>query len=324
MKTPTDMQKIALLDEKKRLTAGAGSGKTLVLTHRYDDTITKGSTVSEIVAFTFTNKAASEMRARVVKFALERMEHAPTDEEYTFWWQREQNLRESRISTIHAFCGSILREYPLQANLSPAFKVLEENEAKFILDDVVSDIWLSIMTLEGDLTNDQGLVLSRDEILNVLERIPNAEEVVEQILQNREVLSTELLAMYEKDPDEIATILLEKGDLLEKPLQGLIDHSDENENKKWELHCSIVKGFLKLVGYVVDQYEKNMLERGFLDFNMLQLKTLDLLENEDVLARVRCGISALMVDEFQDTNPLQWNIIKKICGDEMKNQAALV
>ena len=215
MKTPTIMQKKALEDNVKVLTAGAGSGKTLVLTHRYDKYIQDGMKIPEIVAFTFTNKAANEMKARVVEFVLDRMDLAKDDDEYKKWWDRESALRDSRISTIHSFCGSLLREYPLQAGLSPAFKILEENEAKWVINDIISEIWLEIMTLEGDLEDENGMVLERDDLMNVLERVPKVDELMVKLVGKREMLSIELLKMYETNPDALANEIGEMNESLE-------------------------------------------------------------------------------------------------------------
>ena len=84
----TQKQKDALKPEIRTLTAGAGSGKTAVLTRRYSESIKSENEVQRVIAFTFTNKAANEMRSRVVEYVLNRMRDAGTDEEYKGWWER--------------------------------------------------------------------------------------------------------------------------------------------------------------------------------------------------------------------------------------------
>ena len=106
------------------VTAGAGTGKTYVLVSRYLDLLgRKGDEqagVQEILALTFTEKAAAEMKDRV----RQALSAAEGEEAARF----RDDLMWAGISTIHSFCARILREYALEAGLEPGFSVIEDYE----------------------------------------------------------------------------------------------------------------------------------------------------------------------------------------------------
>ena len=100
------------------VTAGAGSGKTLSLVGRYLRLLEQGYPIRSILAITFTEKAAREMRSRIRK-ALANVFRL------TLNVQRE-NLDSARIGTIHSLCADLLRSHPAEIGLDPQFEVLEE------------------------------------------------------------------------------------------------------------------------------------------------------------------------------------------------------
>jgi ATP-dependent helicase/nuclease subunit A len=117
------------------VTAGAGSGKTLALVGRYLHLLEQGYPLRSILAITFTEKAAREMRGRIRKA----LTHTSPDEELTvkpaenakanFDMLGGFNIDSARIGTIHSLCAEILRTHPAEAGLDPAFSVLEEGLA---------------------------------------------------------------------------------------------------------------------------------------------------------------------------------------------------
>ena len=101
------------------LEASAGTGKTRVLVDRYVNLLREGVDPSEILALTFTRKAAAEMRERIIttlRLAGARGEFAPSR-----WRELRDRTADVEISTIDAFCLSLLREFPLEADLDPGF-----------------------------------------------------------------------------------------------------------------------------------------------------------------------------------------------------------
>ncbi|MCX5758680.1 MAG: UvrD-helicase domain-containing protein, partial [Candidatus Hydrogenedentes bacterium] len=133
----TDAQQKAITAERKMLCvdAGAGSGKTLVLVERIVHLIEQKKTdLDGIVAITFTDKAAAEMKARLRRAFREK---APIDDpgEMTRWRDMERRVETARIGTIHSFCASLLREHALRIGMDPDFVVLTEAEAALLRNE---------------------------------------------------------------------------------------------------------------------------------------------------------------------------------------------
>src|SRR5262245_53154706 len=115
------------------LEASAGTGKTRVLVDRYVNLLRAGVDPSNVLAMTFTRKAAAEMRERIIatlRDAAARGEIAPAR-----WRELRDRLDEIAISTIDAFCLSLLREFPLEADLDPAFDVADDTEIPRLIDE---------------------------------------------------------------------------------------------------------------------------------------------------------------------------------------------
>ncbi len=126
----TDQQRRAVVTRHTSviLSSGAGCGKTTVLTERYlahlgDD----DAEVGQVVAITFTDRAARQMRDRIRREVGKKLGEAKSDDAATDTWTRHlRNLETAPISTIHAFCAALLRQYAVEAGLDPRFDVLEE------------------------------------------------------------------------------------------------------------------------------------------------------------------------------------------------------
>jgi ATP-dependent helicase/nuclease subunit A len=103
------------------LSASAGSGKTRALTRRYvallQELTTRGLNIDQAVAITFTDKAAAEIKERVLGVLPEEMLKKII-----------RGRQDLRISTIHSFCMNLLKRYPLEAGLPPDFGILDERD----------------------------------------------------------------------------------------------------------------------------------------------------------------------------------------------------
>ena len=119
------------------LEASAGTGKTRVLVDRYVNLLRAGVDPRNILAMTFTRKAAAEMRERIVRALGEAAAHSPEDE--ARWRQLRDRLNDIAISTIDAFCLSLLREFPLEADLDPGFDVADETEVPRLVEESLDD-----------------------------------------------------------------------------------------------------------------------------------------------------------------------------------------
>lgn len=108
------------------VSAGAGCGKTMVLVERYLEVLKKNpqAGVQNIIAVTFTRKAAEEMRSRI-KASL-RLLSQKQSVDWARWQQLLNDIDRARIGTIHSLCESLLRTYPAEAGVDPQFEVLDD------------------------------------------------------------------------------------------------------------------------------------------------------------------------------------------------------
>ena len=115
------------------LEASAGTGKTRVLVTRYINLLQAGVAPGNILAMTFTRKAAAEMRTRIIatlRQAAERGELTPSR-----WREIRERMGDIQISTIDAFCLSLLREFPLEADLDPGFSLADDTDVPRLVDE---------------------------------------------------------------------------------------------------------------------------------------------------------------------------------------------
>ncbi len=117
------------------LEASAGTGKTRVLVDRYVNLLREGVDPSEILALTFTRKAAAEMRERIITTL--RLAGARGEFSAARWRELRDRTADVAISTIDAFCLSLLREFPLEADLDPGFQMADETEVPRLVDEAL-------------------------------------------------------------------------------------------------------------------------------------------------------------------------------------------
>ena len=136
------------LDETLVVEAAAGTGKTTALVGRMLAVLAQGrARIGELVAVTFTEKAAGELKLRL-RESLENG-RADTSLDADARSRLEDalgHLEEGSIGTIHAFCADLLRERPIEAGIDPLFSVLTEGQAKRLFDEAFG-AWLE-RTLE--------------------------------------------------------------------------------------------------------------------------------------------------------------------------------
>ncbi|MBP6985954.1 MAG: double-strand break repair helicase AddA [Alphaproteobacteria bacterium] len=159
-KSPDHLQRLAADPQAcVWVAASAGTGKTKVLTDRVLNLLLQGAEPQRILCLTFTRAAAGEMQNRLHQRLSEWVTLSPTDlkEKLTVFLgdvpSSEQILRARtlfplvldspggmKIQTIHGFCQSILKRFPLEASLTPHFQVLDENLSDHLLQNVQNDL----------------------------------------------------------------------------------------------------------------------------------------------------------------------------------------
>ncbi|HWQ67318.1 MAG TPA: UvrD-helicase domain-containing protein [Methanospirillum sp.] len=120
------------------VTAGAGTGKTYVLVEKYLSLIeNQGLRPREILAMTFTDKAAAEMKERVRETIGRRILSEPDN---LIWKQAAEEVIIAPIMTFHSFCAQILREFAIEAGLDPGFSIIDEGQAVSIRKDAFEQL----------------------------------------------------------------------------------------------------------------------------------------------------------------------------------------
>ena len=125
------------LDATLIVEAAAGTGKTTALVGRIVRIIAEGKAdVGGIVAVTFTEKAAGELKLRLrERLDSARLAAGPNEDARARLDRALTRLEEAHVGTIHAFCADLLRERPVEAGVDPLFEVLTEPASARLFDE---------------------------------------------------------------------------------------------------------------------------------------------------------------------------------------------
>lgn len=164
------------------LSAGAGCGKTRVLVERYlaeldrpaprrqGDSATapsgRAARLGRLVAITFTERAAREMRDRVRQAAREQLQGCGPHEAAD-WLELVRRLDTARISTIHSFCASLLRTYAVELGIDPEFRLLDEAQANLLIRQLVEDQLRQLLAASDAATLDLVLQFGLERLMEM-------------------------------------------------------------------------------------------------------------------------------------------------------------
>ncbi len=143
MKSTLTKKQLAALDCSRNIavTAGAGTGKTFILVERYlDILINHDVDIRQVLAITFTKKAAAEMMTRVAERINELLTENPSPQIHERLLHIKGYLSASFISTIHGFCSRILREYPVEAGIDPDFTQLSDMQSEILFSETFDEV----------------------------------------------------------------------------------------------------------------------------------------------------------------------------------------
>lgn len=138
--TPQQARAVQDRGGKLLVSAAAGSGKTKVLVDRLMAYLTDPNdpaNIDEFLIITYTKAAASELRGKIAAKLSERIAQEPENRHLQ---QQLQRLYMTTISTVHSFCGELLRQFAYRLDLSADFRTAEENECAQIRDDVMQQV----------------------------------------------------------------------------------------------------------------------------------------------------------------------------------------
>ncbi|MCM3488005.1 UvrD-helicase domain-containing protein [Alkalihalophilus marmarensis] len=218
------------------IAAGAGSGKTRVLTERIMYLLEKAfhepasniaATIEEVAAITFTEKAAREMKDRVRKRISEKEALAQTEAEAAFWREQKELVERAHISTFHSFCQQLLGQYAMAAKLPPKIRIIDEVEAKQLKRDVLKkhlqDVEFTASAKEffSYMSKDQFISTMEDIHASISELVIGEDAVLQ--LQAEDMLHAQIEAVKEKQRKKVEAFHRAALDLLPQfpPAEGL-------------------------------------------------------------------------------------------------------
>ena len=120
--------------------AAAGSGKTKVIVERLMRQILRTDrecSVNEFLIITFTKKAAAELRARIARELAARLAEDPDNRHLQ---KQQSRVYMTQISTVHAFCGDLIREFAYELDVPADFRMLEQTEAAALRERIAGEI----------------------------------------------------------------------------------------------------------------------------------------------------------------------------------------
>jgi ATP-dependent helicase/nuclease subunit A len=299
--TPTAEQlaAVAARDHDAFLEAGAGTGKTAVLVDRYCEAVIDDRVeVDRLLAFTFTERAAAEMRARVRRELTRRSRQARAAGD---GHRGDELLAAARaterawVMTIHAFCRRLLATHPLAAGLDPRFRVLDAAESSRLREQAITEAIDALLAAgDGEVTR----AAAEFEPWRLTVMILGAYE--------------RLRSQGMMDPR-----LPEVGDPTHSPKRG--EEQRDLTPVEVEAATAARAALERILEAFHDRYEQLKRDRSALDFADLELRALELLRSSPAVAAAWRGrFAQVMVDEFQDTNRVQLDLLEQLRGDETR------
>ena len=388
-------------DKHISLTANAGSGKTFVLSKRYVEiALNEDLSLSNIVAITFTDKAAGELNKKIAKEIEERIETETSPKRSRRLTVMRRQLVSANISTIHSFCINILREFSPEAGIDANFIPIDTNTSEELID-------LSIEETLNLLNVDDEFSLKLKYLIRFLGSKSQTAKLLKEIIKERKNVLKLKTNLYSKTENKIAEFFQKEfvedfktllGDGLEDLLKMVTVLNDEviaagktpesainasailtqikNTNDVFEKltllnelgqHILTAKGTIKKRGYAsketfenyageiaqieklfsefggfdfssdyknnnnelarfglalteafdkaLENYTAKKKQKGYLDFEDILLSTQDIIKKDEVRAYLESKYKYIMIDEYQDTNEIQYDIFMPILND---------
>jgi ATP-dependent exoDNAse (exonuclease V) beta subunit len=319
--------------------AGPGSGKTRVLTERFAWLVENRSVdPTRILAITFTEKAATEIKSRLIR----RFAEQPA---------RREAIERAWVSTIHGFCARVLQENAIRAGLAPDFTVLDQPAADRLAREAAEGT-LDAMYREQpekmrrlleavDLsTQDDGrqpdlagsiLAVYESMRLSGIAEFPQAAASVDHVIEARELAASFVRGLPPKGA-EGPRLRAWAAKFLERPNLETVSQFNFNLNllgrnqaasglKKVVLprlesqlvgeHYADLRAMLQAaILRVGAAYRGKKRQSAAVDFADLEEFTIALLESDDgVRKQLSARFDQVLMDELQDTNRLQWRLV---------------
>ncbi|MEI8389580.1 MAG: ATP-dependent DNA helicase [bacterium] len=276
------MECIKTLDGSVMVLAGPGTGKTFTIIQRIKYMLEQGILPESILCLTFSEAAANEMKARLVK---------------------EMGTIASAVTihTYHAFCNEIIQQYPAQFELLDGVSLIDDISKRNIMKECLDEYKTTFYrTKWGDAYYYIG------ELLKAVEEIKKNQVTKEQYF--------ETLSSHPNWQGKLDELLIEykereaKGKLVKTFLNNLETHKRKmgKAQEAWEIY---------------EIYDKKLKQNNFIDFNDMINLVLEVFDsNEDLLKKASRRYLYFLIDEYQDTNYSQNQIVFKLAeGSDNEN-----
>ena len=303
--------------------APAGSGKTDLLVKRYLGLLKTVERPEEILAITFTIKAAAEMRKRV-------LEKLPNGADIA---------HRLRIQTIDALCVSLTRQMPVRSRLGAQPAIVEDASEHFheaarrTLQDFNPDLERLLLHLDNNLDTAESMIAAmlarRDQWLRKAGNPPSRADLERNFQQERNQLLTKARSLDRRASEAFAAeVLTQKGTWAKRSAtaQSLSDNEplrlalcallamppERYTDEQWQ----VLESILALLPAAVAQLKVVFAERGEADFTEFMQAALRALgpadAPTDLLLALDYRIRHILVDEFQDTSYSQWALLEQL------------
>jgi ATP-dependent helicase/nuclease subunit A len=340
--TPSQKKAVQAVDKNVLVSAGAGTGKTRVLVERILHLLkTQKAAITELLVLTFTEKAANEIKTRISgsfrDLGLERP---------------RQDLEKAAISTFHSFASRLLKEHPIEAGVDPDFRVIETEQAGLLKEEVMNETLAKLYQEQSEVFEILGVYgeeVVRKGIFKVFNAARHEGKNLRDFFEESRIKEKMACEKREETLPREAQALIAKLDEID------IEAWDRFlNNKKWDWKTfrdfkawsELYKGKRKagwkawrarleeLASLRIDPlaalwkekfeqvaiafetaYDARKKEKGFLDFDDLQMKAVGLFGGEQpalqkLRERYQRAFKFILVDEFQDTNFLQMKFVE--------------
>jgi DNA helicase-2/ATP-dependent DNA helicase PcrA len=245
---PSQQEAVKHFEGPALVVAGAGSGKTRTVVHRIAYLLRERQVYpAEILAVTFTNKAAGEMKERLEKMV-------------------GRSAKDLWVSTFHSASVRILRSYGELVGLKPGFVIYDDDDQNSLLKEILKELKLEAKP---------------GPFRAMIDRIKNRGHQGVRVAHTRYASNLGLVEFMRQAPEFVGGVPKD------------------------------------IAAEVYRKYQSGLRMQGAVDFNDLLLLTTQLFEQEPgVLDKVRQRARFIHVDEYQDTNPVQYGLTRLLAGDK--------
>ncbi|MCC6953806.1 MAG: UvrD-helicase domain-containing protein [Deltaproteobacteria bacterium] len=311
--SPTQEQ-AAAIDRNIALSAGAGSGKTRVLVSRMTRLILAGADIRSIVAITYTRKSAWEMRRRLEEMLAETLFSGVFEGRELTSTERNRVLEsrfflsEAVISTIHVFCQTIVSAAPELSGLSPDFRLVPSGELIALRDEVRQQV------LRRSFFDERSPIhFALNFLIDGGLTFYWLDKMISQLVARRLQLE-ELCRTFEL---ESALFSLEGASDGARRVWHSLAAAGPSDTSEADFQRS--RAALAVARHVTSMLDLRKRELGLADFDDLVVASHELLlgsghseRRTEVCSRLKGRFKHFLVDEFQDTDILQWEIINAL------------